>query len=62
LILLHKVKFYLHAGCNLTAQSTRTGLLCVELHHFSSRKLAGSSGSIAPASPAGYLVNVRVLT
>ena len=43
----------------LTAQSTRTGLLCAEFHQFLSRQLVGSTDSIAPASPAGYLVNVR---
>jgi len=43
----------------LTAQSTRTGLLCAEFHQCLSRQLVGRSGNNAPASPAGYLVNVR---
>ena len=46
----------------LTAQSTRTGLLCAEFQHFLSCQLVGSSDSTAPASPAGYLVNVRYLS
>jgi len=44
---------------HLTPQSTRTGLLCAEFQQFLSRQLVGRSGSTAPASPAGYLVNVR---